>query len=206
MTSPPPRTLTRDAVIAQAMRTVAASGMEALSVRGLAGDLGVTPMAIYWHVKDKNEILDGVVEATLASIRTDDLDDATRPPVDDLRVLAERYRAAFAAHPGSARVLALRQGLAAQGPAAARLVALASRLLRATGLGEKETLSALLVLVQFLMGAVVMEHGTPDRGAGPAVTAPADGAVVPSADERFAFGLRLLLDGIQVAADRDRTG
>jgi len=41
-------------------------GLEALSVRRLASDLGVTPMALYRHVRDKNDLYNAMLEAVMA--------------------------------------------------------------------------------------------------------------------------------------------
>jgi AcrR family transcriptional regulator len=54
--------LDRAQVIETAMRVVDAEGLEALTIRRLAGELGVTPMALYWHFSDKQALLDGLVD------------------------------------------------------------------------------------------------------------------------------------------------
>lgn len=58
--------LTRKAVVAAGRRIVEADGMDALTIRRVATDLGATPMALYRHVADKRElmlaILDDVAE------------------------------------------------------------------------------------------------------------------------------------------------
>ena len=43
-------------------------GMEALSMRHLAQELGVVPMALYKHVANKEELLDGMVNVIVAEI------------------------------------------------------------------------------------------------------------------------------------------
>jgi hypothetical protein len=40
-------------------------GMERLSMRALAGDLGVEAMSLYNHVRNKEDLIDGMVEAVL---------------------------------------------------------------------------------------------------------------------------------------------
>jgi AcrR family transcriptional regulator len=49
--------LTRETVIEQAIRLATDEGLAALTIRRLAGRLGVTPMALYWHFKNKDELL-----------------------------------------------------------------------------------------------------------------------------------------------------
>lgn len=58
----PPR-LSLDAIIAAAARILHAEGLEKLSMRRLASDLGTTPMALYHHVRDKDELLVHVLES-----------------------------------------------------------------------------------------------------------------------------------------------
>lgn len=60
------QTLTRDRVIEVAAELVQAEGVEAVTLRRLAGDFGVTPMALYRHVKDKDDILSSVLSRLLA--------------------------------------------------------------------------------------------------------------------------------------------
>jgi AcrR family transcriptional regulator len=54
--------LDREAVLETALRLVDAEGLEALTIRRLAGELGVTPMALYWHFADKQALLDGLID------------------------------------------------------------------------------------------------------------------------------------------------
>jgi TetR/AcrR family transcriptional regulator, tetracycline repressor protein len=57
--------LTRDAVVARALEIGTAEGLEAVSLRRLAQELGVTPMALYRHVRDKQDLLNAMTEAVL---------------------------------------------------------------------------------------------------------------------------------------------
>ena len=45
-----------------------ASGVESLSMRRLAQELGVVPMALYKHVANKEELLDGMVDVIVGEI------------------------------------------------------------------------------------------------------------------------------------------
>jgi AcrR family transcriptional regulator len=50
--------LERDEILDRAMQIVRTDGLEALSMRRLAADLGVTPMALYHHITDKRELIE----------------------------------------------------------------------------------------------------------------------------------------------------
>ncbi|MFJ8567857.1 TetR/AcrR family transcriptional regulator C-terminal domain-containing protein [Streptomyces sp. NPDC093514] len=60
--------LSRDRVLRAAVAFADGSGIEALSMRRLAQELGVVPMALYKHVANKEELLDGMVEAVVGEI------------------------------------------------------------------------------------------------------------------------------------------
>lgn len=60
--------LNRDRVLRAAVVFADTSGIEALSMRSLAQQLGVVPMALYKHVASKEELLDGMVDVVVAEI------------------------------------------------------------------------------------------------------------------------------------------
>ncbi|MFC4590711.1 TetR family transcriptional regulator [Sphaerisporangium corydalis] len=60
--------LTRETVIEQALALADAEGVEGVTIRRLASRLGVTPMALYWHFKHKDELLGGLAEFVLAGV------------------------------------------------------------------------------------------------------------------------------------------
>ena len=54
--------ITPDLVLDTAMAIVESDGVEALSMRRLAGELGVRTPTVYWHVGSRQEILDKLIE------------------------------------------------------------------------------------------------------------------------------------------------
>lgn len=67
--APPPRApLTRDRVLRAALTLADAQGLDALSMRALGAELGVKAMSLYNHVKDKEDLLDGMVGLVVAEI------------------------------------------------------------------------------------------------------------------------------------------
>ncbi|WFE98826.1 TetR/AcrR family transcriptional regulator C-terminal domain-containing protein [Micromonospora sp. WMMD964] len=64
-----PRTpLSRDRVLRAAVALADEAGIESLSMRNLAQDLGVVPMALYKHVANKDELLDGMIDVVVGEI------------------------------------------------------------------------------------------------------------------------------------------
>lgn len=64
------RPLNRDRVIQAAVAYADARGLDELTMRGLAAELGVVPMALYKHVADKYDLVGGMIDAVVASYRT----------------------------------------------------------------------------------------------------------------------------------------
>ena len=58
--------LTREAVVDTALEVLRADGMAALSIRTVASRLDVSPMALYRHVANKDDLLDEVVDRLFA--------------------------------------------------------------------------------------------------------------------------------------------
>src|SRR5712691_12555664 len=63
--------LSKSAVVGRALALADAEGLDALTVRRLAQELGVTPMALYWHFRSKEELLSGLATQIWGEIRTD---------------------------------------------------------------------------------------------------------------------------------------
>ncbi|MEV7728668.1 TetR/AcrR family transcriptional regulator C-terminal domain-containing protein [Streptomyces sp. NPDC087917] len=60
--------LNRERVLRAAIALADDSGIESLSMRGLAQELGVVPMALYKHVPNKEQLLDGMADTVVARI------------------------------------------------------------------------------------------------------------------------------------------
>ncbi|MEV6284409.1 TetR/AcrR family transcriptional regulator C-terminal domain-containing protein [Kribbella sp. NPDC051770] len=60
--------LSRDAILAAALRIVDDEGVEAMTMRRLAGTLGVNPMSIYHHLPNKAAVFAGLAEVVFAGL------------------------------------------------------------------------------------------------------------------------------------------
>jgi TetR/AcrR family transcriptional regulator, tetracycline repressor protein len=96
--------LTRGAVVDRALALADQSGLDALTIRKLATELGVTPMALYWHFRGKDELLEGLVERVWSEIDT--TVDPAAPWTDQLRGLLTSLLAVLRAHPAATQLLA----------------------------------------------------------------------------------------------------
>ncbi|HEY7487491.1 MAG TPA: TetR family transcriptional regulator [Streptosporangiaceae bacterium] len=89
--------LSREAVVDGALALAGADGMDALTIRRLAQHLGVTPMALYWHFKNKDELLAGMADRLWSLV-----DSAVDPGLswpDQLRSLMGSLVTVLRAHP-----------------------------------------------------------------------------------------------------------
>ena len=94
--------LSRDRVLQAAVALADSVGIDALSMRRLAQELGVVPMALYKHVANKDELLDGMVDVVLGGIEPLD-------PTPDWRTAVRRRvlsaRQAVLRHPWARRAI-----------------------------------------------------------------------------------------------------
>ncbi|MBB6554941.1 TetR/AcrR family transcriptional regulator [Nonomuraea rubra] len=67
--SPPSHPLSRGLVLEAAIRVADRGGVEAITMRKVAQELGVEAMSLYHHVPNKDAILDGVVDMVFAAIK-----------------------------------------------------------------------------------------------------------------------------------------
>lgn len=67
-TEPRRARLTRDRVLRAAVALADQSGIEAVSMRKLAEELAVVPMALYKHVAGKEELLDGMIDIVIGEV------------------------------------------------------------------------------------------------------------------------------------------
>jgi TetR/AcrR family transcriptional regulator, tetracycline repressor protein len=95
--SPSAEALKRDAVLDAAVELVEAEGLTALSMRRLAARLGVGTPTIYWHVGNRDAVLDGLVSRLIAEIDVDRPDGGN--PHERLKSLAESLRRELLARP-----------------------------------------------------------------------------------------------------------
>jgi len=174
--------LNQDRIVRAALAIADAEGLDALTMRRLALELGAAPMAAYSHFRDKRELLTAVVDAVMAEVELPDVDGRWRKPI---RRLAESFRRALLAHPAVAAVVNV---YAAGGPATSAVVDRAHGILRGAGFAEEQAVVGVDTLYAFTLGAVSLE----------VARASADPAA-RGGDDRFRDGVDRILAGIAAA-------
>ncbi|MDQ3692759.1 MAG: TetR/AcrR family transcriptional regulator C-terminal domain-containing protein [Chloroflexota bacterium] len=130
-------------------------GLEALTMRRLARQLGVTPMALYNHVRSKEDILQGVARNLIARTRfASDHPDWRERIRDCYRAL----RKACLAHPSAVRLMETIEvaPLSLFGPMEVVLAALSD-----LGMTRDDALRAYCLLTNFTLGQVAYERRGP---------------------------------------------
>jgi TetR/AcrR family transcriptional regulator, tetracycline repressor protein len=120
--------LSRSAVVDRALALADSAGLEALTIRRLATELGVTPMALYWHFRSKEELIASVADRIWGEIRTDV--DRSAPWPDQLRMMLESLVDVLRAHASASALLLNSEKL---GPSRWEATELTLEILRSAG-------------------------------------------------------------------------
>jgi len=120
--------LSRSAVVDRALRLADAEGIDALTIRRLATVLGVTPMALYWHFRNKEELIAGVADRIWSEVRSEV--DPHANWTNQLRSLLESLISVLRAHPSASQLLL---GADKLGPACRQVTEVALGVLRGVG-------------------------------------------------------------------------
>jgi len=213
------RGLSQDAIVGAALEIVDADGLDALSMRRVAQRLGTGPASLYVHLGGKEELLALVLDRVYGEVP---LPEAPDPA--DWRAQAEGLltaeRDALAAHGDLAR--AARTGAALTLPNALRGTEALLAILRAGGLSGQDAAHAVDMLGEYVLSAALRTdpRGRPggvyaerllDRYRAlralpaaeyPNLSAVAEPLLSTAGDERFRFGLDVVLAGLAARARR----
>ncbi|WP_276604602.1 TetR/AcrR family transcriptional regulator C-terminal domain-containing protein [Nannocystis sp. RBIL2] len=191
-------------------------GIESLSMRKLAGELGIEAMSLYHHVKSKEDILDGMVDIVFGEMELPSPGEAWKTA---MRRRAESTRAVLARHPWAIAILDSRT---TPGPATLRYSDTVIGYLRAAGFSIPMAAHALSILDSYVRGFAMQEASLPLDPSGSIQAAtesileqqpmmsnafPHLGAMAAELilkpgyayGNEFQFGLGLILDGLERA-------
>ncbi|HYZ29102.1 MAG TPA: TetR/AcrR family transcriptional regulator [Thermoleophilaceae bacterium] len=212
--------LTRDAIVEAALVVLERDGMAGLSMRKVAQELGAGASSLYWHVRDKEELLSLLLDRIVGEAQVPEPDPENwQEQVKELmrasrRLLSNRRDAAqlslgrIPAGPNSLPVMERNLAVATASGLPRRVVALATDMfalyvgafayemsLRVPPLGEEGVTPA--QLADYFRSLPAEQF--------PNLTGLADDLTTPDADERFEFALELLVRGLEAMAE-DRSG
>jgi AcrR family transcriptional regulator len=211
-----PRTpLSKERVLQAAIGLADADGIESLTMRRLAKELGVEAMSLYNHVANKDEILDGIVDAVVSEI---DLPADESDWKSAMRRSAISHRDVYVRHRWASSLSMSRQS---GGPARLRYGDWILRTLREAGFSEEVIYHAFHILEAYVLGFTVMHLSFPYKGDELADRASAFLRQFPvdeypdlaehikqhleprsGGEGGFELGLDLILEGLEAAARR----
>jgi AcrR family transcriptional regulator len=213
--APRERSLSRAAIVDAALSIVDSEGLDALTMRTVAHALGTGAASLYAHVSSKDELVELLIERVIGEVRFEDAPDPERW-VEQLQAIAGDMRRVWARHRDLARASFARIPL---GENALRGSEWMIAVMRAGGLPDRVVGLGCDLLALYIGAAAYEESLYPATGATPEQIAEFVGglrdyfAALPEdrfpnivalagaltdgdGDERFAFGLEVLIRGL----------
>jgi AcrR family transcriptional regulator len=207
--------VTRERAIRVAVALADEGGIDSLSMRKLAGELGIEAMSLYYHVTSKDDILDGMLDVVYGEFATPRAGDEWRAA---MRERAESTRAVLARHPWAISIKAR----TSPGPATLGHLDSVIGCLLSAGFSMPTVGHAMSLLDSYVQGFAMQEATLPLDAAGDIGAATEDimaqqeqmAQAFPNLAEmavtlilqpgyaygnEFEFGLELILDGIEEA-------
>jgi AcrR family transcriptional regulator len=203
--------LTRGRIVDAALHVMDTEGLDAVSMRRVAREVGAEAMSLYHHVRDKDDLLQAICDRVMASF---DFPQRAGDWSDQVRAGARAWRRLLQAHPDLMRLFALTHGPDPRSADSLRPTEFALRLIRDAGLSDRDTVQAFHAFGGYIQGFVMMEGGSIKGGPGHEEHAEAFEASVSAdafpvlaavgryfaecaADEQFEFGLDLMVRGLE---------
>ena len=207
-----PPALTRARIVRAALRLIDIHGLPALTMRTLATELTVSPMALYNHVAGKEELLDLTLDLMLGEV---DCSATDGDWLTQLRTLICNFHQVLSAHQHLTKVYC---GTVKIGPHGLKITERAIRLLRHAGFSPPEADDAFMTLHTYTVGLHQMGRIAPatdpnahenadDHPALPTDQIPSVETVNPylggvRKPGRFEYGLDTLLAGLRTKLDQ----
>jgi AcrR family transcriptional regulator len=205
--------LTRDAIVDAGLKLLERDGLQALSMRRLAQELGTGAASLYWHVGDKEELLALLLDRIVGRQETPEPDPERWQ--EAVKELGRSARRLMNAHRDSAQ---LSMGRVPAGPNSLPVLERSLAVFAASGLPPR-VIAFAADLFALYVGAFAFEESVqapgnvdelgeyfralpPDRF--PTLTRLADDLIAGDTDERFEFGLELFVRGLKAMASTER--
>jgi AcrR family transcriptional regulator len=209
------RGLTRDAIVDAAVEIADREGLRAVSIRRVAGELGIRPMSIYTHVASKDDLVDLMLDTVIAEVLLPE------PLPQDwreaMRQLAHKSLTTFVAHSWTLEAVGQRPRF---GPNTLRHVEQSIAAASRTGLEPDKAAIILGVVDEYTLGHAMRTLLIPDEDAlreqveevlraadpeaFPHLADATAGSVLGPREGAFEAGLEALLDGFERTLLADR--
>lgn len=194
-----PPAITREALVAAGMAVLRREGLDALSMRKVGAELGVRAASLYYHVQDKEQLLDLLADSVVWDARKL----ATTGNWEHcLREAAHAYYRHLHANRDAARLMA---GRRTPGPNLLYVLDVMMGRLHAGGFSDADAAWATLTLATYVQGFVLQEQSPKpplkEKRAGvgqyPNIATLIDVLMGDDSQELFAFGIERIIDGLR---------
>ncbi|HEX2916253.1 MAG TPA: TetR/AcrR family transcriptional regulator [Chloroflexia bacterium] len=205
----------REKLIQVALDLLDEDGLDKLSMRRLAERLGIKAASLYWHLHDKADLLALLSDELCAGMQAPD---PSLPWREQLEAMMREVRRVLLSHRDAALVMIITPP---NGPNRIRLIELVCSILLKAGFDPEETINAGFLLNDYCTNFAAEENRIanaatelnmsseqlakdtanlfqslpPDKY--PAILAVAPHVSATSNEDRFSFGLNVLLDGLE---------
>ena len=167
--------ITREAIVQKALELLDRDGLDALSMRRVAEELGTGAASLYWHVGSKDGLLDLVLDEVIGEQHVPDPEPERWP--EQLKEVAHDLRRTILRHRDIVRLSIGRLPL---GPNALRWSDRVLAILRAGGLPDAVAVTAHQLLISIVLGFAIDETG--EGGHPPADQPPPETAAATARD------------------------
>jgi TetR/AcrR family tetracycline transcriptional repressor len=165
-------------------------GIADLTMRRLARELDVSPGALYWHFANKQQLLGAVADRILGPV-----DDVTAGWRDRVTGVCGQLRNALLSHTDGAELVSA-SFAAGQSEAMSEISARLTHAAVEAGVDSAHAELAARTVVYYVLGFTVDEQSRLQWDAAGAELPDGQSVLTEDPSARFAFGLRLLVDGI----------
>src|SRR5262249_48897779 len=152
--------ISREAIVETAVRLLDAEGLDALSMRGIADELGTGAASLYWHVGSKDGLLDLVMDQVIGEQRVPDPEPGRGP--EQLRELARKQREICLRHPW---IVEVSIGRIPMGPNALNYSERVLAILKSGGVPDTLAVQGYLLMISTVNGFMLDEVGDAQPGA-----------------------------------------
>ena len=163
-------------------------GIADLTMRRLARELSVSPGALYWHFANKQELLGAISDRILDGV----------PSAQGVVDVCNRLRDALLSHTDGAELVSA-SFAAGQSSAMKQILAVLTAAVSDSGVDAAHAELAARTVVYYVLGFTVDEQSRLQWDAAGAELPEWQSVLADDANARFAFGLRLFVDGINVS-------
>ena len=211
-----------EAVVRAGLQILDEAGLEQVTLRQIASKLGVQAPALYWHFKDKSDIIEDMAQAILKEGGFEDLTVPTDPSAwsEWLTQTAHSLRRAMLSHREGARIVA---GADFRSGAMVRLKTTSTQVLNGAGFDLLHASLASETVTNYVWGYVIEEQTMPP-GSKADPTSLRDSVRSRSQknpewklieeimdhrnemtdEEQFDWGLQVIIDGLKLSLDKEK--